>query len=229
MSPALRLFSQFLVLFGTLVSTSCASQVFYNRVDGNGVILGRPRIDWVQPDKFVYDRGRNDHFAFVRHNGEVIVPDTIETDGGSIPRALWNRQGFTPWTYAPAYLVHDWLYEAHRRGAPGGKAPDGTPLYYTKDQADWIMAEVIKCQMENPEHFNTEKSPGRLKGIYWAVSNFGKTAWEDKPRPVTAPFTDPLAEALDNLPLRPVIEAFGDEFVPVGSAPPMRGTPTRQP
>lgn len=219
-----RFFYQAILLLGTLFSSSCASQVFYNEVDGSGVILGRPRIDWVKPEKFVYDRENNDRFAFIRHNGEVIVPGTIETDGGSVPRALWNRRGFTPWTYAPAYLIHDWLYEAHRRGAPGGEAQDGTPLYYTKEQADWIMAEVIKTQMEHPEHFDTEKAPGQLKGIYWVVSNFGKTAWEDKPRPVT----DPVAEALDNLPLRQVIEAFGDEFVPVRSAPPMKGTKTRQ-
>lgn len=207
---------------------SCASQAFYDRVDGNGIITGRPRIEWVQPDKFVFDRHDNERFAFVRHNGEVITPGTIETDGGSIPQVLWSQHGYTPWTYAPAYLVHDWLYEAHRRGEPAGVAPDGTPLYYTKDQADWIMAEVIKSQMENPGQFDTEKATGRLKRIYWAVNRFGKTAWEDKPRPVTAVFTDPIGDALDNLPLRPVLDILQDELIPVTGTPAMEGTRTHR-
>lgn len=219
-------------ILGPLVATlfpSCASQAFYNRVDGAGMIRGRPRVDWVRPDKFVYLRQENGGFSFQRSNGEVITPGDIETDGGSIPRALWSKEGFSPWTYAPAYLVHDWLYEAHRRGEPGGVSESGEPLYYTKDQADWIMVEIIKAQMENPELFDTEKSPGNLKSIHWAVSHFGETAWTDKPRKISGLITRPIGEVLDNLPLRPVLDTLQDGLIPAASAPPLEGTVTRQP
>ena len=31
------------------------------------------------------------------------------TDGGSIPRIAQAFNGFSPWGYAPAYMIHDWL------------------------------------------------------------------------------------------------------------------------
>ena len=67
------------------------------------------------------------------------------TDGGSIPKAAQLFQGFSPWGYAPAYMVHDWLFVARHCNV------DGTP---TKEErkvenmdfqtsAD-IIAESIK-------------------------------------------------------------------------------------
>lgn len=123
----------FLTLLVGLSLCSCASQRFYEKVDGQGVIVGRPSIDWIKPDKFVYVRSKNPAFSFKRPNGETIKPGSIETDGGSIPRILWAQKGFSPWTYAPGYLIHDWMYEAHRRGVPAGTDPTGKALYYTKD------------------------------------------------------------------------------------------------
>lgn len=38
------------------------------------------------------------------------------TDGGSIPRALWSVKDFSPWTYCPAFLIHDWLFDLHHCG-----------------------------------------------------------------------------------------------------------------
>lgn len=35
------------------------------------------------------------------------------TDGGSIPRVGWIAESLSPWGYAPAYLVHDWDFDAH--------------------------------------------------------------------------------------------------------------------
>ncbi|RXT51422.1 hypothetical protein B6S44_21260 [Bosea sp. Tri-44] len=35
------------------------------------------------------------------------------TDGGSIPKIAQAFNGFSPWGYAPAYMIHDWLFVAH--------------------------------------------------------------------------------------------------------------------
>ncbi|MEZ5387673.1 MAG: DUF1353 domain-containing protein [Prosthecobacter sp.] len=207
--------------------SSCAANRFYERVDGTGVIAGKPTVEWTQPDKFVYARSQNPYFVFKRSNGEVIRPGSIETDGGSIPRMLWSQKDFSPWSYAPAYLVHDWMYEAHRRKVPAGTDAGGKPVHYTKDQADWIMAEIIKAQMENPDLFNTRKSASHLRKIHWAVSKFGNTAWNGQPRPVEEPtaVADMITGTLKNLPLLPALESLKNELLnPVPTRPAMQGS-----
>ncbi|MDZ4286611.1 MAG: DUF1353 domain-containing protein, partial [Prosthecobacter sp.] len=200
------------------------------KVDGRGVIVGRPCIEWVKPDKFVYDQEKNGTFAFIRPNKEVIQPGSIETDGGSIPRLLWFQEDFSPWTYAPAYVIHDWMYEAHRRGVPAGIAPDGKPLFYTKEQADWVMAEVIKSQMEKPSIYETKKSAEQLRRIYWAVSKFGDTAWNEKAHPVDALLRAPvIGDALINLPLLPALSSLRAQITKVPRKPEQKGTTTPQP
>ncbi len=226
----LRLASHLLpALLAALSLCSCAATRFYAKVDGSGVIMGRPCINWMKPDKFVYDCDMNRTFAFRRSNGEVIRPGSIETDGGSIPRLLWFQDGFSPWTYAPAYLIHDWLYEAHRRKEPAGISPDGKPLFYTKEQADWIMAEVIKSQMERQE-FETLKSPGQLRKIYWAVSKFGDEAWNGAATPVKeSDASRAFAEALQKLPFAPVVGSMKAQLTAVPRKPEQEGSRTHQP
>ncbi len=41
-----------------------------------------------------------------------IRPEMMYTDGGSIPKIGQLFNGFSPWGYAPAYMVHDWLFVA---------------------------------------------------------------------------------------------------------------------
>ncbi len=221
-----RLFPAFL-LISLLGLCSCASERFYENVDGSGVITGRPCVEWRQPDQFVYVRSKNPDFSFRRSNGELIRPGNIETDGGSIPRVLWGQKDFSPWTYAPAYLMHDWLYEAHRRKVPGGIDASGQALFYTKQQADWIMAEIIKSQMESPAEFSTKKSAGHLRKIYWAVSQFGKTAWNAEAHPVEdEPVTSIVTDTLKNLPLLPALNTLKNELTPVPAKPAQRGSRT---
>lgn len=206
---------------------SCASERFYQSVDGTGVITGRPCVEWRQPNKFVYVRSKNPSFSFKRPNGELIRPGNIETDGGSIPRFLWSQKGFSPWSYAPAYLVHDWMYEAHRRKVPAGIDANGQDIFYTKSQADWIMAEIIKCQMENPSEFNTKKSVGHLRKIYWAVSQFGKTAWNAEAHPIEdEPMASFVTDTLKNLPLLPALGSLKNELTPLPEKPAQRGSRT---
>ena len=57
-----------------------------------------------------------EHFRFIRGTGEVIEPGMMFTDGCSIPRALWFVKDLSPWSYAPAFLVHDWLFDSHHAG-----------------------------------------------------------------------------------------------------------------
>lgn len=211
-----------------LLFNACSGKRFYAQVDGAGKIVGQPCVEWKKPDKFVYVRSKNPQFAFKRPNGDTIRPGNIETDGGSIPRVLWSQKDFSPWTYAPAYLVHDWLYEAHRRKVPAGTDAAGNQVFYTKEQADWIMAEVIKSQMEQPQ-FETKKSPGQLRRIYWAVSKFGKTAWNGEAHLVEDEIIPTMiSETLQSVLQVPALGLIKDELTPVPAKPEMQGSRSYQ-
>ena len=45
---------------------------------------------------------------------KTIQPEMMYTDGGSIPALAQVFKGFSPWGYAPAYIVHDWLFVARK-------------------------------------------------------------------------------------------------------------------
>jgi hypothetical protein len=81
-----------------------------------GAFEGEPYLVWVKPDIFRMEPHRP-RFRFIRSTGEAIEPGRMFTDGGSIPRALWFIKDLSPWTYAPAFLVHDWLFDQHHAGA----------------------------------------------------------------------------------------------------------------
>ena len=102
-----------------VAGSGCSSLRFYGQIDGGGKICNLPAVQWTSPNTFIYRREAARPFCFHRGNGEIIEPANIFTDGGSIPKVAWAA-GFSPWDYAPAYIVHDWLYEAHRQHRAGG-------------------------------------------------------------------------------------------------------------
>lgn len=213
----IRVFLLLAALASTL--TSCASRQFYDKIS-TGKIVGNPYMKWEEPNKFELENNVDRLFAFQRWNGEIICPHPIKTDGGSIPRTLWNRKGYSPWTYAPGYLIHDWLYEANRRKVPAGVSRDGKALYYDKEKADWILAEVIKTQMEGQQKGYKDPNPSRLLAIHWAVKRFGMQAWNGQPTLVEdSLFTPLLGTAVSNLPLIPALNKIQSEIAPTPDKP----------
>lgn len=79
----------------------------------------------------------------------VIQPGPMYTDGGSIPRAAQMFKGFSPWGYGPAYVVHDWLFYAHRCGQdnPGDASLAGYRDMTFAESAD-VMAEAIRTLVD---------------------------------------------------------------------------------
>lgn len=103
-----------------------------------GRFEGQPRLIWVAPDLFLHEPQTAKPFRFIRANGEMIAPGRMFTDGGSIPRALWSIPNFSPWTYGPAFLVHDWLFDLHHCGQ------DTRSFEEVRD----IMLEGVRTLME---------------------------------------------------------------------------------
>jgi hypothetical protein len=88
--------------------------------------IGNIRLCWIQPEVFLFIPHATAPFAFTRHNGERIEPRRMFTDGGSIPKLVQWYANLDPWGYAPAYLLHDWLYELHHDEIANKKKPSRT-------------------------------------------------------------------------------------------------------
>ncbi|WP_424830899.1 hypothetical protein [Ruegeria sp.] len=155
----------FLVLFG------CGS-IDYSRVVETSKFDGRLFVMWVGEGsaysgdgRFVFIPNPNDPLTFTRLDnlgnviGQPIRPEIMYTDGGSIPRLATVFKGLSPWGYAPAYMVHDWLFIAHHCNV------DGTPTEEEKRMSDLnfsdsaiIMAEAIKSLQVSGQVQNNDVS-----------------------------------------------------------------------
>jgi Protein of unknown function (DUF1353) len=124
----------------------CASPPY--RATQQGKFSGSLDVRWVHNDYFLFLPNTDDPFTFIRKDGSEIRPGPMYTDGASIPRYLWGIEGYSPWGYAPAYIVHDWLFEAHHCGYE----PDDR---YTFADSVTVMGESLKAVMEaSPEYRN---------------------------------------------------------------------------
>lgn len=138
-TPALapRTLAWVLALAPGLVLGGCGSPRY--RATPEARFEGALEVRWIKNDYFVFVPNPDEPFALVRANGSRIQPGPIYTDGGSLPRFLWGVKGYSPWGYAPAYVVHDWLFEEHRCNAQLG---------YSFEDSVQLMAEGLKAVME---------------------------------------------------------------------------------
>ncbi len=139
----------FLVIFAFLAA---CGHVDYAKVE-RGDFKGSLFVMWVGEGgrsgdgKFVYVPNPRDplRFSGPSTGGREIRPEMMYTDGGSIPRIGQFFNGFSPWGYAPAYMVHDWVFVARHCNL------DGTPTRreaeiseMTFHQSAVLIAEAIK-------------------------------------------------------------------------------------
>jgi len=150
-----------------LLSASC-SKLTYSHADP-GKFEGSLEIRWVKPDRFLYVPNQENPLRFTTSDRRVIVPRKMYTDGGSIPRLFWGIPGYSPWGYAPAYIIHDWLFEAHHCDVPEYRD-------ISFDRSADILAEGIKTLMETDV---APKDETTLWTIYEAVkSPIAKSVWD---------------------------------------------------
>ena len=121
-----------------LLSSGCAAW-HYEQVKPGG-LGGKLLVQWIEPDKFILVPDKDKPLTFVRHNKESIAPGRMYTDGGSIPRPFQVFRSYSPWGYAPAFIIHDWLFHAKHCKIPGHEK-------YDVEDAAWIMSEVMKTMM----------------------------------------------------------------------------------
>ena len=151
------------------LATGCAS------VDYDGAQVGRFEgsvwVMWVGEGnrlgagRFVYAPAPGDPLRFVRANGEVLEPEVMYTDGGSIPRTAQLFRGFSPWGYAPAYMVHDWVFVARRCRTDGMATPAEAALAeMTFADTALIAAEAIKTLIAEERVAPNDVAPRVISG-----------------------------------------------------------------
>lgn len=158
------------------IRTAYLGDALYARL-GTGVFTGRPTVQWNGMDTFVFLEDRTAPFKYKTASGRIIQPKSIPTDGGSTPRLLHGLKNFSPWGYGPAYIIHDWLFAAHRKNL----SPDND--WQFEDTAT-SLAECIRTLMESGYDAadGTRRKLGKAEDtlylIYQAVrSSFALDIW----------------------------------------------------
>jgi hypothetical protein len=139
---------------------------------GNGKLSGTVVVEWDREDQFIYRRTADPlvyepSFADIR-----IIPEDMYTDGGSVPRIFWSIPGLSPWGLGPAYIVHDWLFQAHRCRYSVPEAD------FSFKQSALALAEVGKALIASGliDH-------DLLDEVIWGVSTrYARNLW-DSPKP----------------------------------------------
>lgn len=138
-----------------LLLSACATTNLYQSAPAgrfDGVLL----VMWVGEGqsgagdgKFVFVPDPANPLTFTRSNaalpGAVVRPGTMYTDGGSIPKIAQLFTGLSPWGYAPAYMIHDWLFAAHHCIVDGSTDPIYESVRGVEfDQSGTILIEAIR-------------------------------------------------------------------------------------
>ena len=166
------------------LATLFLADLFYNKIIV-GKFKGLPNLVWSgqfedgKTPKFIYVPNETQPFQFTRHNGQVISPHTMDTDGGSIPSCLHSLKDFGPWDFALGYMIHDWIFVAKN-------CNHDTNNMFTFEESAMILAECIKTIMEvgfvdfDDKNVQHPKNEDALYIIFLAVSSWiAKEAWND--------------------------------------------------
>jgi hypothetical protein len=175
--------------------TACTGITYETTTPGS--LNGQLFVMWVGYDKFVYASYEDDPLVFTlptemqaKLGFKTFKPGLMYTDGGSIPKPLRALDGFSPWGYAPAYIVHDWLFAAHHCIVLGEQNM-GEPL----DQVEYdkvravqfedsavVLAEVMKTLMRD---MRVEENPLAFDAISFGVDSIvARNIWNSsEPKP----------------------------------------------
>ncbi len=158
--------------------TFYAGDKLYNNLK-TGKFYNLPVLTWNGPDTFLFTQSPHKPFKFETSSGRTIEPQTMPTDGGSIPYIFRMLKKYSPWGYAPAFIIHDWLFHAHKNNI----SPDNDWAF--EETAD-IMAECIKTLMEvgftnvDGKLQILEKEEDTLYLMFLAVKSFeAKKIWNE--------------------------------------------------
>ncbi|SMO40319.1 DUF1353 domain-containing protein [Paracoccus laeviglucosivorans] len=133
--------------------------------------------------KFVFVPNPNDRLTFTWTDDlgqkRQIQPEMMYTDGGSIPRIGQLFNGFGPWGYAPAYMIHDWLFVAKHCNVDGTPTPAERKVAdITFQQSAEILAASIKALVAAGRVRENDLAGGTISGA--VAGPIARNLWEKK-------------------------------------------------
>ncbi|MER9426835.1 hypothetical protein NKI88_31180 [Mesorhizobium sp. M0317] len=196
------------VIAASLLLLNCSTP----RVDlkDTGSLSGLVMVFWVGEDNFVYYPFYKDPLVYhlpkslsAKLGYDAIRPGLHYNDGGSIPRAVRGVEGFSPWGYGPAYVVHDWIFAARHCLGTGqsDRLDDRDELEAEKvkkidfpTSAD-ILAGVIGALVVEKRVPPRAVAPG---AIYTAVDSFvARRIWDDEDPDTCKPVSEKHLKAIE--------------------------------
>jgi hypothetical protein len=135
--------------------------------DGNFLFVPDPR------DPLIF------HRADPNSHGKIIQPGLMYTDGGSIPKVAQVFNGLSPWGYAPAYMIHDWLFVGRHclvDGEPGNRFDQIRDVNFA-DSAT-ILAEAIQALVASNQVKEEDIAGETITGAVGSV--VAKNMWDQK-------------------------------------------------
>lgn len=165
--------------------TGCGSVRYDEQTAGR--LDGRLFVMWVGEGggpgdgKFVFVPAPHDplRFTHTRADGttRTIQPGLMYTDGGSIPRVVQPFAGFSPWGYAPAYMIHDWLFFARHciaSGKDGKRFDDVRDVNF--DESAAILGQVIRTLIDDGQVTKNDLAPPAVTGAVDSI--VARRLWE---------------------------------------------------
>lgn len=135
--------------------------------DGNFLFVPDPR------DPLIFHRSDPDS------PGSTIQPGLMYTDGGSIPKIAQVFKGLSPWGYAPAYMIHDWVFIAHHcivDGSTENRFDQVRGLEF--DDSAAILGEAIKALIKARQVAPDDVAPSAITAAVGSV--VAKNLWNEK-------------------------------------------------
>lgn len=170
-----------------MLLTGCGQVDYQNapvgRFDGSLFVMWVGEGGPLGDGAFVYVPAPGDALRFTREaadgSEQVIRPTMMYTDGGSIPKVGQVFKGLSPWGYAPAYMVHDWLFRA-RQCVTDGKATEAERLVagITFQESADIIAEAIKTLQAEGRVSRDDIAPQIISGA--VAGPISRHLWDKK-------------------------------------------------
>lgn len=196
-SDQIRLSRRFACRFITSVSALAAagcSSIDYQKLT-TGEISGSLFVMWVGEGNssgdgnFLFVPDPHDPLIFHRADptapGSKIKPGLMYTDGGSIPKIAQVFKGLSPWGYAPAYMIHDWIFIAHHCIVDGSTEKRFDQVRGIKfDDSAAILGEAIKALIATRQVAPNDVAPSAITAA--VGSAIAKNLWDCKSLQVSA-------------------------------------------
>lgn len=185
------------------LAIAACGQVDYGNVKA-GEFTGTLFVMWVGEGndtgdgRFVFVPNPRDPLRFNRAAAaasvRTIEPKMMYTDGGSIPRAGQLFKGFSPWGYAPAYMVHDWLFVARHCLNDEEPSDEHRKLQNVtfKESAE-IIAEAIKTLVETGQVEENDVAARVISGVVAGPISYDRCVVKDECRQDTVSEDDETA------------------------------------